>query len=69
MNGKSFPVCVDSEVTQGQLVKVIVKYGDDHPGILHELPIYLINAALKDAYPPTHRACFGLTACPSPNRP
>ncbi len=51
MNGKSFPVCVDSEVTQVQLVKVIVKYGDDHPGILHELPIYLINAALKDAYP------------------
>lgn len=46
MNGKRFPVCVDSEVTQGQLVKVIVKYADDHPKILHELAIYLINEAL-----------------------
>lgn len=51
MSGVRYPVCVDSETTQSQLAKVVVKYGDDHPAILHEVAGDLINEALKDAYP------------------
>ena len=43
--------CVPSGVNQGQIVKVVRKYIDEHPEKLHELYGKLIIEALNESFP------------------
>jgi Rap1a immunity proteins len=46
-----FPICFPPGFTREQLVKIIVKYGDDHPEKLNNEGSYIIMAALMQAFP------------------
>lgn len=43
--------CIPPEATKGQLVKVFLKYLDDHPELLHERAILLYLTAMQKAFP------------------
>jgi hypothetical protein len=43
--------CIPQEATVGELVRVIVKYLNDHPNQLHEPDNVSLFKALKEAYP------------------
>ena len=43
--------CVPDSVTNGQLVRIVVKYLKDNPKILNKDRTTLVWLALKDAYP------------------
>jgi hypothetical protein len=51
-NGR-YPLCVPSEVTRLELVRVVLKYGNDHPEKLHWLAGRLVVEALSTAFPCT----------------
>jgi hypothetical protein len=44
-------VCLPSQVTVGQAVRVVYKWLEDHPERLHERQGILVIAALRDAFP------------------
>jgi Rap1a immunity proteins len=45
------PFCIPDEVTRGQVVRVVIKYIDQHPEQTHELFGFLAYDALKEAWP------------------
>jgi hypothetical protein len=45
------PYCVPASVTTGQLIKVFLKYTDDHPEKLHYDSSMLMLAAITNAFP------------------
>jgi hypothetical protein len=47
----TFRYCLMPSINTGQMARVIVKYGDDHPEILHQLGPYIISKALSKAFP------------------
>ena len=49
-NGK-FPVCIPETVSKGQLVRVYLKYADNHPERLHLVAATLVVEALATAFP------------------
>jgi Rap1a immunity proteins len=46
--------CVPDGVTATQLAKVVVKYGNDHPGELHFPGVIVVVSALVGAFPCGH---------------
>lgn len=48
---KTAQFCTPRDVTNGQLVRIVVKWLKDHPKALHENRTGLIWLALKDAFP------------------
>lgn len=50
---KNLPLCIPVSVTKGQLIKVVVKYADDHPENLHWIAGRFVMAALEQAFPCT----------------
>jgi hypothetical protein len=44
-------ICVPDGVTNGQAVKVVVRYLDQHPESLHKFAGLLVYEALTDAFP------------------
>jgi hypothetical protein len=51
MDPKLFSVCIPVEVTQEELIRVFLKYADQHPENLHWLPVKFVTEAFKAAYP------------------
>lgn len=47
------PFCLPEKSTNGQLVRIVLKYIGNHPEEAHETTTLLIIAALKDAFPCT----------------
>ena len=43
--------CIPNNVTQGQVLDVIVKFLEDHPQNRHQNATVLISVALRDAFP------------------
>jgi hypothetical protein len=43
--------CIPDNVTNGQLVRIVVKYLKDNPKLLNEPRVSLVWIALMDAYP------------------
>lgn len=48
---KLFPVCFPDGVDGGQMAKIVVKYGDDHPEKLHNGGMAIVFLALREAFP------------------
>ena len=48
---KLFPVCFPEGVDGGQMAKIVVKFGDDHPEKLSSGSLYIVFNALRDAFP------------------
>jgi hypothetical protein len=46
-----FPICFPSGVSAGQLAKIVVKYGDDHPEKLNIASAAFVIFALQQAFP------------------
>ena len=46
-----FPVCLPTAVTREQLVRVVLKYGDNHPEQLHLPAARLVIQALSEGFP------------------
>lgn len=46
-----FVACIPAEAPIGELVKVVVKYGDDHPENLHKHSILFLKDALQHGFP------------------
>jgi hypothetical protein len=46
-----FPICFPSGVSGGQLAKIVVKYGDDHPEKLNFASAAFVMFALQQAFP------------------
>lgn len=44
-------LCVPAEASARQLAKVLVKYGDDHPQLLHLPAAMLVLLAMRDSFP------------------
>lgn len=44
-------LCVPTEASEGQLAKIVVKYGDDHPEQLHLPAAVIVLLAMKNAFP------------------
>ena len=44
-------ICIPKEVQTGQLVKVALKYADNHPEDLHDPARYLVILAFEEAFP------------------
>lgn len=44
-------VCIPVQVTGGQLVDILCKYVDEHPGMRHLTGEYLAFASLNEAFP------------------
>lgn len=49
--GAALQVCAPAGVRLTQLIRVYVKYAEDHPGRLHEAPEGLVLDSLWDAFP------------------
>lgn len=47
---KTFPVCTPEGATREQLVRVVLKYGDDHPERLHLPAVAFVIEALANAF-------------------
>ena len=43
--------CLPEEVTVGQVAKVVLKYLENHPEMLHEMAVGVVYAALFRAFP------------------
>jgi hypothetical protein len=51
-SGKAVPyACVPSQVTNGQVLRIVAKYLNDHPEDLHKAAYSLGLRALSDAFP------------------
>ncbi len=46
-----FPICLSSGVSEAQLAKIVVKYGDDHPEKLNTPSAWVVMTALQQAFP------------------
>jgi hypothetical protein len=49
--GEPLRVCLPPEVDDRQIALVVIKYLNDHPGLLHLSASYLVFAANVDAFP------------------
>ncbi len=46
-----FHVCIPTAVTKGQLIRVVLKYAEDHPENLHWIAANFVSAALMRSFP------------------
>jgi len=51
MDATRFPACIPTEVTLEELVRVLLKYADQHPENLHWVTARFATEAFKNAYP------------------